>query len=361
MPPRCLLLLAAGAAVLLTAPARAEITDLRGRALVELKAFLGDELRDHIEANDEFPETTTTLPLHALARLVDPFEEAAASVASQFADPRTAPGPNPEEFAVNLTLSSLSPSLRYSGTAVAEETRRVVFRPAEVNDRPAGTTVDLVGTLFLDAALVVLGDEPQRDLTGATLTLHITIEQQPVPEAAAEKSPVVVFDGSVTLAGTVSGGAEVSATGDLPRDRFFIANLGTIAPDFDAIHVLVLPAVQLDYEYQAVVDEPFELVAALRVEAACAPGGTSVAAIIGTPLELLAEVLALTSGDELAAKEVQRAVLQERASPTGLPAFPAAGPAFPPLFGLCGLLGFESLIGVVALGGWAAHGYRRRR
>jgi len=349
----------AGLALLLAvlAPAGfAEVTTLSGLALVQVEELRFGSPGDSSVVSDTFPGTSGELPLQVAASLVssDPNLPAAAAAAAQFADPRTLAQPNPEEFAINLALASRSEHVRYTAHATAQETRGVRFAPGELSPgSQAGDQVELMGRLFLDGALAVFAPHAEADLRDASVRLHVSIVKRTVGE-----DDETLFDGEIELVGLPNGMARVGARGDFPVAQLVQTDLAAASDEFAAFSVLILPQLDLDYPYTATVGQPFELIARLEVEAESPAGDAGVAAVIGTPVDALGTVIGLTR-DKATAEKFLAALERERANPTGEPAFPRAQA---PLLGLCGLFGFESLLGLLALVGLGSglRGARRR-
>lgn len=348
--------------VVLTPLAQAEITSIAGYTRVEVTEYVDGLEGDSDWAMDEYPGTAAELPLQVVARLIGseylagvPEEEAAAAVAAQFADPRDLDQANPEEFAINLALSSVSESIRYEAEAISRETRGVLYSAGELYWLPTeGDTGNVTGRLFLDGALVLLAVDPAKDLTGASVTLYVTVVQ-----STDGQSDQTVFSGEVSLVGAAGGDATVEAEGSFPTASLLRVDLGALLEDFGAVQVLVIPNITIDYTYPVIIGQPFTLQASVEVEAANVVGECGVAAVIGTPVETLTQVIGATQGSAVASKTVT-ALTNERENPTGEAAFPQR----PTFFPACGLLGFESLIGVAGLVGlkrFAGPRVRRRR
>lgn len=330
-----------------TLPAVAEITSFEGFTQVRIDERVASGTGDTITVTERFPGTDSVLPLQVVATLlpIDLDNLSAAAAAAQFADPTTVPTPNPEEFAINLTLDSVSERVSYVAEAITQETRNVVFAPGELRaGSQAGDTEPLIGRLFLDGALSVLAVNPQRNLDGAFVRMTVTVrrivedETQPVDE--------VVFTGSVELRGAAGGDTTVNATGGFPTDELILSELGALADEFGTFRVLIIPSIEIDYRYDAIVGQPFKLEATVKVDAENLADQTLVAAVIGTPTDTLNDVIGLTQGASLATKVVQL-LGGERDNPTGLPAFGGTPPVTP--FGLCAPLGFASLFGLATL------------
>lgn len=325
-------------------PVQAAITSITGFAEARLQEFRDGSPGDSTVANDTFPTTQSELPLQVVATFAttDPNDPAAAAVAAQFADPRELNQENPEEFAINLSLNSISDAVRYEGQAISQETRGVLFSTDEIAGTAEGETVNLTGRFFLDGALAIVSQVGGRDLTAASVKLTVTVER-----IAGDAAPEAVFSGVLTLSGTAAGDVDVESTGDIPTDALILTDLSALNDDFTVFRLLVIPSVAIDYDYSAVIGEPLTLRATVQVDAANEVDRVGVAAVLGTPTDTIAQVFSATQGSETAQK-LLAAVQSERDNPTGEPAFPAA-PTFPLLSLLCGPLGFGTQLGLLAV------------
>jgi hypothetical protein len=347
---RCALICAAGAA--LGTSARAEIISLAGFAQAQVTEYYLNEARDSDSASDAYPETAAELPLQVVAHLVspearagDPNEAAAASVGAQLADPTTVTSPNPEEFAINLALHSISPHIRYVAAATSRETRGVRYAPGELSLFSAdGDAVTLTGRLFLDGALTIFANQTGRDLAGVYARLIVTVVKR-----VEGLDDVTVFSGQVELAGTADGTVAVNVEGDFPTNRLVLTDFSGTSFLFDVFRVLVLPNLTIDYPFDAVVGQDFTLAASVSVEAANLPDETGVAVILGTPTDTLIQVIGLTNDAQTASEFVSK-LNTERANPTGDLVYPTAKNW--PFLPACGLFGFESILGLLALAGF---------
>jgi hypothetical protein len=339
--------IAASLTALLLIPvlARAEITSLAGSAQVVIQELRNGQPGELTQVLETFPGTADTLPIQVFARQssADPNSPAAAAAAAQFADPRDSAQPNPEEFAVNMTANSFSPTVSYDCQATLTEERGVRILSAEVN-RANGQPVGLTGRLFLDGALAIYSREEARDLSGANVRVTVTIDQ--IREG---QQPLRVFSGSIELTGQPGGDVDASADGAFPVATLILTDLSPVVDEFGTLRVLVIPNITIDYDYDAIVGEEFTLRAVVTTTMVHPPGGVGVAAVLGTPTETLTEVIGLTQGQQAAARFVQ-GVQSEREDPTGVLAFPTQRTPLSPLLALCGLFGLEFVLGVAVLG-----------
>jgi hypothetical protein len=331
--------------------AYAEVVSVQGTVTSTIYTTLSGVPGTPVTHTESYPGTQDTLPIQVITRVVDPNERAAALIAAQFADPRTATGPDPDEFAIDFALSTLDSNVFDTGQGTAEEVRVIRFTPAELGTA-AGETVKIAGRMYLDGALSVFAGTQTTDLTHVSVALHVTITSELQGQQAQ-----TVFSGSFTATGGPNRSVTLSAAGDLPTTGVFDADLSAVDPQLSVFRVFVFPSMQLSYTFDAIVDQPLTLRAKVTIDGANIGGQSGVAAVIGTPLSALQDVITATQGQQTAAK-MSTALAQERAKPTGTDAFAALNASTTPFLSWCGLLGFESLLGLVGLLG-LKFGYRR--
>lgn len=335
---------------LLAPPAFGEVTSFSGKADARVTEFVSGVVGQQGSQALTHPDSPLPLQVVTLIRSEDSTQfPSAAAAAAQFADPTELDQANPEEFAINLTLNSVSPEITFTASALSQETRGVLFSSGELGRRfTTGTTANLSGRLFLDGALTIIAADASRDLTGAFVTLRVSIDK--ITSSGEER----VLDGALELRGAPGGESTVNVSGEFPTRGLLLTNLGVLSPDFGSFRVLILPNIQVPYQYTAVVGEPFELRATVSVDAATIADNVGVAAVLGTPASTLSQVINLTNGSDAAAKFVDQ-IAKERENPTGDPVFDE-----PSAFGLCGLFGIEGLVGLAALAGMKRTCRRRR-
>ena len=340
---------------LATGSVQAEITSIAGSVAVAVQEYQLGQAGNTDQANDSYPGTSSQLPLQVVARL-NTGADAAASVAAQFADPTDSNQPNPEEFAMNLALLSVSDEIRYSGTATLQESRGITYLSSEPDfrGRAEGETVPIVGRFYVDGALAIFSPSASRDLTGANVTLRITVVKH-----TSGQDDETVFTGAVGLTGGTNGAVTRTFEGSFPTLTLIYSDLSLFIADFNLFRVLIIPRLAISYSYSAVIGEPFTLQATVEVDAANAENEVGVVAILGTPVDSIQEVISAAQSNSAATKTIN-ALTTERANPTGDPAFPSTSQ---PILPFCGLFGFEMIAGFTCLVGMRFGGPRliRRR
>lgn len=330
--------------------AAAEVVSISGFATTSINEIVNGSSGQ--SDSDAGAQPDDALPIQVVSRITsdDLVNPSAGAVAAQFADPTALSSLNPEEFAINLTLNSVSPSVRFQASAETGETRRVVFNPGDLGlFSRVGEQRRVSGRFFLDGALAIISVIEGRDLTGANVTLKATVVKR-----VAGQSDQVIFDGAIAMHGGTNNSTSLTVDGAFPTNRLLLTDLSVFQADFETFRVLILPKISINYLYDITVGEEFELVATVKVDAQNVPDNVGVAAVIGTPIGTLSEVFAATRSNRVA-DEVVESIESERESPTGDLAFDngLAG-----IGGLCGAFGFESLLGFSLIGGAAM---RRRR
>jgi hypothetical protein len=340
-------LAAALLASLLSASSLAAVTQFVGRtsAGVTERLVATGELLDSEEQSDEYLSTgSETLPLQSVARVVDPNDQAAGVSAAQFADPRTASGPDTDQFSVNLALAVDRPDARFNAFASSVEERGILISSAEANGLPAGASFNATGRFFVDGALTIFATTEAADLTGSSVKLRVRVER--VADGGDRQT---VFDAGLELAGA-GDAVNTTRNGAFPESGVFSIDLPQVDETLSVFRIVVFPDLQFDYAYSVVVGQPFTLVATVEVEGQTGAEGVGVAALIGTPATALVEVVSATIDDTAAAK-MNQAVQRERAAPSGEPAFAAPPLDFGPFnfLGACGLYGVEAAVGALAM------------
>lgn len=312
---------------------RAEVTGLRARAEVRLEETLTPD-GDLNVVRDSFPETSD-LPIQVIARLErdDPNQPAAGLVAAQFADPRTVPGENPQELAVNLALLSANPEIVYRAESTTVETRTVRLPLAGgVADRQGVPRRPVRGIVTLDGAVALFTPTRGQDLSASQVRVRIEIVQR---DSGGERT---VLTAELAVRGTADGSTTFETLGDLPAGRIVSLDLSAANPDFELFRVVVLPNIRVEYPYLGPTDESFELEAKLTVQARNAPG-SGVAAVLGAPQQALSRVVETVKG-QLAGQRFDETLAKARAEAAGQSAPPAVDltPLLPAACGPVGLL-----------------------
>ncbi len=344
-----------------TPVARAEILDLGAECrarVVEMNR--GTTTVD--EAIERYPETASVLPMHAEAAVTAEGSAAVEAIGlalSQFKDPRTVVGAIPDEL--NLDAAAYSGLFDVHYDVVTEVTERRTVRPTSVEaGAPDGKSVEFAGSFFIQGLLTAVSQERGRSLNG----LLARVDANVVKECPVE-GPQTLLSARFELVGQSDGTVRMNTGGAAQRADAIDLNLSTVAEDLGVLRVVLLPAVQFDYTYTATVGASFDLTATLRVTLMNLPDGTGVGAAFGMPGEKIGQSIDAVLGGTTGVDTVQ--AINTQISQIPAPAIPLLvnppqnpGDLFHLFFGnICGLFGFESLIGLGLIGSWT--GLRRVR
>lgn len=296
-----------------------------------------------------FPSDANSLPIQAVVRTASTDGDAAGVSAAQFSDPATSAAlEDTDEFALQMALASTNKDIGYLSFARAEEVRSVSFSSGELGGAANGSSAALSGVVFIDGALAIFASNELADLSGTVIAVRVTVDQE-----RQGAQPLRVFDAELRMVG--GPGLEITQqrTGAFPALGVFESDLTLVDESLSTFRAVVFPNLRIEYPFTAVVGETFDLRATVQVDASSIGGGAGVAAVIGTPIDALLEVVGQTQGEEPAAK-MTAALEAERAEPTGAPAF--SDPVLSPFLGACGPLGLESALLMTLLAGARAGG-----
>lgn len=337
-------------------PARGEIVRLEGVLSAEVQEFGGGGSSD--AAFEELGETAD-LPLQVVASLLppegQPITDFAALAIADLRDPTASLLRNPGEIGLETNLYSRDPEIRFTGEALVNETRGVIFSPAELPLGFGQAESPVFSSVFASGAIVIWSEEPGYDLTGLFASLQITVTQQ-LPEV----EPTVVFEAGITANGQSSGQISVATEGGLVaivggRELLSIplgftgVDLNQELDQFGVFHVVLIAEQELVYEYAGVPNVEFDLDAQFEAQTANLPGGTGVGAVYGRSFQALAQAIEQAVGPQSKGLATQAAVNEAMAEANGSGSSIRGATAFPLSGGLCGAVGPVFLTGSLGL------------
>ncbi len=281
---------------------------------------------------------------------------ARAIAVSEFRDPTEGGGGrNPEEISVEADCFSNDATTRYDLDSTVTETRIVVLSASELNNPIGSRTVRSIFTA--SGAIFAWSLDADRDLTGLSGQLSIAVRR-----IDADGIETTLVDESVAITGGPDGGftgqnssgllvffGDLDILPDTGEAGFGDVNLDAIA----ASRVGIILQQNINYEYDAVADEEFTLVATVTTSVSNLPDGTGVVAVFGRPFDDVLEII------EIGIPADSARVLEARLN-KAITDFKAADP---PLSAnttspLCGVLGFEMI--PMLMGGFMLCGTSRR-
>ena len=334
-----------------TSSGHAEVVDIRAYLETTVTEMVMGEPASTDTSVESFPETSLTLPIEVFAGLGDFTGEldvphGGRGLAS-FEDPTLSVTPNPAEFGVEADCYSLEEGVAYEVVSEAAEVRDVFFGVGELGGADDSEQQWVGSTVFVSGAVVVWSDDPERDLSGLIAEFDFTVVQE-----TGTNGEEMVFEASLAVEGLPQGEVSLDYTSVLSavlgRPELLLsvggpATSGIVGQleDIGSVHLVIVPAQEIDYAYLVTPGEEFKLRANVRCRSVNLPEGTGVAVVFGRPFSELAgvidPVMAKPSGAAVQAA-VNRAILETGPSTE-------RGLMRSPLCGAFGLLGVGTLCG----------------
>lgn len=345
-------------------PTSAEVISITA----DLRSFVQSSINGVEDSFDEaieiFDENGPTLPISTRANLdsrtEDDTVQSEALAISDFDDPTGSATRNPQEIGAEANCFSLDTTSYTLETTVVER-RTIEFSEAELNFPPDG--MDMVQSAIFPSGVIGIWSLDERsDLTDLSGELIFTVNRIDLDGDGNDTGSTqlvaqrVILQGNganVTLEQTegitvIAGGLDI-----LPTD-----DTGGLDVDLEAIataQVAVIPAQQINYEYEAVAGERFILEAVVTINASNIAGGTGVTAVVGRPFDNAAEIIDIGIPSATARRLQSRMNLA--LSEFALDQEPPTTVETP--FGFCGATGMEMAGLFVIIGGWRV--VRRRK
>jgi len=352
------------AAVVLSASASlsGDVTEVTGSATATVIEYNGTvELeRDYNLAS--VPETASAPPVVARAQLdrldKDEFVTAGGQVVAVFDRPNFSGLGTPNDAGLDLGAFSEDNETGWFVQGTVNETRTVVLGANEVgSSQLSGGRGRVRSRLVLSGVLLILSSHAGADLSQVEARFRFTIVQR-----ETGREPVELLTGSVALVGGPDGSVEVvRGAGALSSVFLPLVEAPEIIPELPIVKAVPFAGVNIPYEYEAAVGEAFDLELSVEAHVQTMPGGTGAAAVFGVPVEGLSSVLARVKRSDLGARVAS--AIGKQVDTTGRAYEDAGGGGVPWLFSpfsMCGLLGAETLITGVVVGGFSLKRARRR-
>lgn len=274
---------------------RAEVLDVRGNISAEVNEFVAGENGSSDRSFEDFPQTIPTFPIEAIAGLGDFFGELGATSGSRGAalldDPQSSETRNPAELGLEAEAFSVDQDVSYESIASAVESRTLRFSAQELGTSQPSQTLRSV--VFLRGAALLWTSEQGRDLSGMSVEFDFKIIKD-----TGTNGGETVFEVGFEATGT--NGAQVMINADESLNLIsgtpsvLVQRFGDTAQDeadnlsrIGRVRLILLPPQELSYEYEAFVDEEFELRAESTVRVVNLPNGTGAGIALGRPFQSL--------------------------------------------------------------------------
>jgi hypothetical protein len=348
-------------AILLPPTARGEVREVTGSATMTVSEYNGmiEVQRDF--NRDDVPDTTPTLPAIARSRLDHLAEGGDVTAAglgiAMLQEPNLTGSGTPNDAGMDLAAFSDDQVTSWLVEGTVTERRSIILSTTEIGGNSVnGDRVRVESTVLLSGVMAITSMDPAKDLSGAEARIRLGVWQR---QPGAD--PLQVLEGTALLAGGPDGDVTVAeASGALSGVSLPVIELPELGTDLPLVRAILFMGVELRYEYEVVVGEPFDLELTVESRVLTIPQGTGAAAVFGLPQEGLASVFERVKHDDRG-ERLQDAI-SERVDTTGAAYAPPPAAPLPPLlsllFPLCGVMGFEGVVMLVAACGLTV--WRRR-
>lgn len=321
--------------------ARAEVTDITGSSSATVIEFFGP-----VPVQTDFgqvivPLTEPMPPAVSRARLDrldnDGAITAGGEAVAVFGQPDLNGVAPPNDVGLDLAAFSEDDSTGWFVLGTANETRRIVLGASEVNLSPVlGVAQTTRGHVILSGILLITALDVAKDLSG--VEAHIQVR---VNKLVFGQLPTTLLQGEVTLAGGPNGSVTVARASGAFEGMFLpVVDFSGTVPDIPLVQAVLFVGLDLPYEYDAGVGQPFELDLAVSSRLRSTPGGTGAAAVFGLPQQGLGSILQRIKKDDRG-QRLANAIAQQ-VDTTGAAYANGgsnAGFSLSSLFPLCGAMG----------------------
>lgn len=307
------------------------------------------------------PETVAAPPAVARARLDFADETLDTLAAGQGVAvlhiPNFSGAGTPNDAGLDVAAFSADEVTSWLVEGTVAENRSIVLTAADLGGGVSGGRTQVDSRVLLSGVMLIMAEDQAADLSRVEAELTVYIVQRP-PGA----TPMRVMEAEVLLGGGPDGAVTVRrATGSLAGVSLPVLQFPELTPDLPMVRAIVFNGVNLQYSYEVVAGEAFDLELHVQAHVRTQPGGTGAAAVFGLPQEGLESVLARIKGDDRGARLA--AAIAQHVDTTGesyaSPSDPAAA-LWRLFFPFCGGLGLES-VGLALVGGGLCLVRRRRR
>lgn len=342
--------------------ARGEVTDITGSSSATVIEFLG-----LIPVQTDFgqvivPLTLPVPPAVSRARLDRVDDQGATTAGGQavavFDLPDIGGGGPPNDVGLDLAAFSEDESTGWLVLATANETRKIVLGLNEVSSGPVlGAAQRTRGRVILSGVLVITASNVTKDLSGVEAHIQISVNK-----LSFGQFPTTLLQGEVTLAGGPNGSVTiVRATGAFEGLFLPVVDFSGTVPDLPLARAVLFVGLELPYEYDVDVGQPFELDLAVSSRLLSTPGGTGAAAVFGLPQEGLGSILQRIKKDDRGQQLAN--VIAQQVDTTGAAYANGGGTtglSLTNLFPLCGTIGSGS-VGMMLMSCFVVAAMNRRR
>jgi hypothetical protein len=341
-----------------------EILGITGTATTTVRQSSGGQMIQRDFHQESVPLTRPAPPLVTRSQLDHILSDGTVTAAGQAVAMLHAPnltgfGP-PNDVGLDLGAFSDDTATNWFIEGRVTEARSIVLHSAELGgDLVPGQTTLTRSRVLLSGVMLITSMDPTKDLSGVEVRFGLSVVKQ-----AAGQPSITLLEGTIALSGGPGGTVVLgSASGVFAAAPPLVVDFSGLPVLLPVVKAVVFAGVELPYEYEVVVGEPFKLEMRVDSNVLTIPGGSGAASVFGLPQGGLASVFERVKGDDRGHQLAT--MIAQHVDTTGeayLDRPPTTGAAFPFFFPWCGMLSLETA--VVTLGGCCVvvvRGRRRRR
>jgi len=301
---RATLLIFAAVAGTASVPAHAGVTGVAGQATTQVTQFLGPVPVQSDFGLEIIPLTKSEPPLLARARvdrLINPEEVSAAGqgLAVLFAPNLSGIG-NPSDIGIDVGAFTDDTDLltNWVSSASVQSKRTLVLTPGEIGQQPGIGSGRARSRVLLSGIMMLTSSNPARDMSNAEVALALNLIR-----TQDGRAPQTVLAGEVALVGGPNGAITVERrTGVFANIVLPVIDFGQAVPDTPLVRAILFTGVDLPFEYDMTLNQPFNLDLSVTASVKTTPAGVGGLAVFGTPQEGLTAIFNRIKKDDRGAK-----------------------------------------------------------
>ncbi len=250
-----------------------------------VKLFQAGQVIDQSSQEKSFPGGGS-VPLDAQASITGPAGSSQtlfAGIAKMMVNEPQHNQAIPADFIIETAAGSHDGISSLEVTAIGRQKRNLTVLSGEVNNAPAGQSVQLGSTFFMDGVLAAIVPEDATSAQGLEVSMNLDIKQN---DSAS------LFSGAVSLIGQSDGSVGIEATGDFAVSSFALLTVETTTA-LGEITIAVFDQLFLPFSYDAIVGQAFDLTAEITTDihvASGTAGGAAFGTVPNTLIDLAEEL-----------------------------------------------------------------------
>lgn len=272
--------------LLASSTAQGALNSFEATSSSSVKLFQGGQIIDQASQEKSFPGSGS-VPLDARASISGPANSSQtlfAGIARTMVNDPQYNHAIPADFIIETAAGANDGISSLEVTAIGRQKRNLTVLSGEVDNAPAGQSVQLGSTFFLDGILAAIVPENATGAQGLEVSMNLDIMQN---------DTISLFSGAVSLIGQADGSVGIEATGDFAVSVVSALLTVETTTALGEITIAIFNELLLPFSYDAIVGQPFDLTAVLttNVHAAIGTGGGTAFGTVPNTLIDLAEEL----------------------------------------------------------------------